>query len=171
MSRYCTDYFWKHGIPYALSKTASSPSCYKIVSDPYHKHISIEKYVNENFSCVVYDSSLLDFRQLHPHSQTAWERTFIEESQNFSKAFIRDHNDRLRFIEQCYYKENICTRCEIFSLYGSLLSTHKLFYSSLGDLFDGVELYDSNDHLVMRKYYAAEKEAIFGALIKEEWAF
>lgn len=171
MSRYVADYFWKNGIPYPLSYTeAEAAISYKIISDPYHKHISIEKYFSGLFSNIVYDSMLLDFRKLQPQWHLAWQRSLLREDAAESVYLLSDHNDRATFIESCFFEDSVCRKCLIHSTHGTLLSTHCLFYTSLQDSFDGVELYDSEGHLVMRKWYdPIAHEPLFGLLLQEDW--
>ena len=61
------------GKPYGrdiIDPTVASTS-YKIVSDPYFRRFSVEKYQFLQFEKVVYDSYLLDFRHLTVKDQTA----------------------------------------------------------------------------------------------------
>lgn len=172
MNRHITDYFWQDGTPqprrYIEQEAALS---YKIVADPYNKHISIEKYLFGCFSAIIYDSAQLDFRHLSQQGHTAWERTLVRESSQEALYLLRDHNDRIRFLEVCLFDAGICRQGVVRSPDGTLLSRHTICYTALGDPFDGVELYDSNDHIVMRKLYMPmADELAFGDMLSENWA-
>lgn len=170
MTNAVKNYFWKNGLPVATQKEEVSGISYKIIADPYYKHISIEKYKEGLFCSLIYDSSLLDFRQLHPEGQIGWERILHEEKKDRSIFLLKDQNDRLRVIETCLFEEQICRKCLLHSPHGALLSQHNIFYMALGDAFNGVELYDSNEHMVLRKLYEPiSDEVAFGALVKEDW--
>lgn len=172
MSEYYTDYVWRNGIPYGICKI-SEPlgSFYKLPMDPYRKRIAIEYYEEAYFKRLIYDSALLDFRHLKlPAEQTAWQKEVTFSSSEEIVSHLRNQDDRLVCIERCHFQGAICVECAIYSPSNLLLSTHRMFYRSLGAPFDGVILYDSNDHIVMRKTYEVEPESgEFMQLIEEKW--
>ncbi len=82
MIKYYQDYYWKRGRPCGIHPVVDAKKCaysYKIVSDPYHKRYSIEKYRQGLFEKTIYDSLLLDFRYLIPMEQAAWEKESLYE--------------------------------------------------------------------------------------------
>lgn len=172
MNRHIADYFWQEGTPQPLKYIEQEAALsYKIVADPYNKHISIEKYIDGNFSAIIYDSAQLDFRHLRTQGQAAWERTLVREDCKEALYLLRDHNDRIKFLEICLFDRGICRQGLVCSPNGALLSRHTICYTALGDSFDGVELYDSNDHIVMRKLYKPMADEIaFGDILNEDWA-
>ena len=172
MSQYYADYVWKNGIPYGILKLeAPSGTCYKIPMDPYRKRISIEQYDGDVFRLVVYDSSQLDFRHLKsPAEQTAWQKIVLTTSLTKVSSLIRNQDDRLVCLETCLFDGKYCVECRLYSPLGPLLSTHRMFYQALNASFDGVVLYDANDHPVMIKKYAFDAEAAaFTDLLEESW--
>lgn len=176
MSEYYRDYVWKNGLPYGILKCTSETTpkgeiTYKIASDPYHKRVSIEKYVDGNFSGVVYDSALFDFRHLKQGEQLAWQKTSISETEAAAVCHIRNQDDRLILIEEYVFEKGLCRECQAFSPVGSLLSVQKITYKSFKDPFNGVFLFDSNEHAVMSKHYEFDEETReFSTLLKEDWA-
>lgn len=168
------EYFWKNGVPCGRNHVKETESLlsktFKIVMDPYKKNISLEEYVEGKFNRLIYHSLLLDFRHLNPASQTAWERELIEETSNNSIFLIRDQNDRVMYIEKLSFKDNVCKDCHIYSPQNILLSFHKMFYSSWGDPFDGLILFDPNGQPIMQKKYQVDKEIEdFKELLEENW--
>ncbi|KAF3361593.1 Uncharacterized protein PHSC3_001969 [Chlamydiales bacterium STE3] len=166
------DYTWKAGRPIGR-EILSEPmgTSYKITADPYYKRISIEKYEGEKFASLVYDSLLLDFRSLQQDNQLAWEKKLIAEDNYSSQSLIKDHNDRVVYIEKYTFKQNRCVECHTYYPNDLLLSVQKMYHTELGEAFNGVILFDANHHPVMRKEYeidAITKE--FGLLLKEEWS-
>ena len=71
---YFTHYYWKNGVPQGQNTSTDSSESYKIVTDPYHKRYTVEKYLQNRFDSTVYDSQLLDFRKLNPMEKTAWQK-------------------------------------------------------------------------------------------------
>ncbi len=175
MSKHYQDYFWKNGSPYGISSFKPGESeivgaTYKIVSDPYHKRISIEKYHNGEFTQVVYDSALFDFRHLQPVHQATWQKTAVSESEQLSICHIRNQDDRLILIEEYRFDNGLCRECRASSPQGILLSVQKIYYESLNDPFNGVILFDSNDHQVLKKRYQFDTETQqFTDLLEEQW--
>lgn len=167
-----THYFWKDGIPVGNSKIdpSKAKNSYKIVSDPYKKRISIEKYHFLNFDKIIYDSALINFRDLKKPELMAWQKSIEKDLQGENKGFIRNQDDRLVFIETYRFDGDLCRECRITSPHGLFLSLHKMSYSHLGDPFDGVTLYDANDIPVMQKRYEFDKNTQqFTELLEERW--
>lgn len=172
--RMYSDYVWKKGLPYGVMPIVegSEPTgiTYKIVSDPYHKRNSIEAYRDGKFDHVIYDSALFDFRQLKLGEQLAWHKTLISEAANEATCHIRNQDDRLILIEKYTFNHNRCRECHAYSPQGIFLSLQKIFYTKLGDPFDGVALFDANTHAVMlKKYKLDERTEEFGELLGEQW--
>lgn len=160
------DYKWKEGIPYGIQKVSeSAETSYRILSDPYRKWISIEQYQGNKFVKMIYDSILFDFRMLKTLNQAAWRK-----EQDASRHLIRNQDDRAILIEEYSFQKGKCTACKTCSIHGILISQHKIHYKSLGDLFNGVVLYDANGHVVMEKRYAIDDSSNeFGELLSENW--
>jgi len=173
MSKYYREYVWKDGIPYGIdpAEEIASIDSYKIIMDPYRKRISVEKYAQGSFSALIYDSALLDFRHLKTPEHTAWQKLPITESEELMVCLIRDQVDRILFIETHLFVNSLCRECRVNSPHGVSLSVHKMYYKLLGDNFDGVILFDQNEHPVMLKRYEfSEPEMQFTALLEENWA-
>ena len=167
MTEHYNDYIWQDGIPFGIKKKDPAEGIsYKIVADPYRKRISIEKYIQGMFEKTIYDSALLDFRHLKPSEQVAWQRTIVEETPQKKTCLIRNQDDRVLFIEE--YSEN--RECQVKSVHGYPISIHKVFYEALGDPFNGVILYDINQHAVMYKKYKLDPSSgDFGEVLEESW--
>jgi hypothetical protein len=107
----------------------------------------------------------MDFREFRHGEKIAWHK----EASN-AICVIRNHEDRVLFLEKHTFQDDFCRECRIFSSHGHFLSIHKMFYQFFGDPFDGVILYDANDHAVMWKKYAFDpEERIYTQLIEEQW--
>jgi hypothetical protein len=187
MLKYYKEYFWKEGTPIGLDPVDEhfSGERYKIVADPYRKRISIEKYQGFDFVSIIYDSALLNFRDLKKPENAAWQKTPGQVPANFNLknlaqrvenpeelvcSFIRNQDDRLLFIEFCLFSKNLCRECYIYSPHGLPLSLHKMYYVHLADPFNGVVLYDMNAHSVMMKRYEFDESTqLFTTLIDEDW--
>lgn len=169
---YYRDYFWKDGLPVGKDAlTEPTGTCYRILSDPYKKRITVEKYVWGDFDELTYDSQLLDFRKLKVENMNAWEKKLLSESEENSKFLLRDENDRVVLMETYTFKDKRCVECHTYYPMGILVSVQKIFYKEFNDPFNGVILYDGQGRQVMRKEYEMDnvtKE--FGTLLKEEWA-
>lgn len=171
MSVYYRDYIWKDGLPYGVDPVPESAQIsYKVLSDPYHRQVFIEKYVDGRFSSLIYDSRLLNFRKLNPQNQTAWERTIVSETEERIVAHIRNEDDQLIVIETMDYVDGLCRLCRLESPQGIFLSEHRMHYKCLGDAYDGVAMFDSNDHQVLLKKYTFDEESRqFTDLLTESW--
>lgn len=165
------DYFWKMGKPYGQHPTDQRASVsYKIITDPYHKRYSIEKYQQGLFKKIIYDSILLDFRHLNPIDQVAWQKELMKEEEQFAMYLLRNQDDRAILIERQSFEKNWCRSCFIYSAQGILISKHRMYYQAFGDAFNGVILFDSEDHPVMTKTYQIDLETgEFTTLLSEEW--
>ncbi len=165
MTKY--DYFWKNGLPYGRENCSKTTPCtYKIASDPYHKHVTVEEYKNGEFTRIIYDSRLLNFRHLRPENQTAWQKTAIDEN----SAWIRNEHDHLLYREVYHFTEGLCTKTELFSAHGIHLATHRLFYECLGDEYNGALLKDITGRPVVLKKYE-EESGEFTQLLSTETNF
>lgn len=170
LSNYYLDYVWKEGIPYGIKPINDDGAVtYKIAMDPYRKRIAVEKYESKQFRSVIYDSGLLDFRHLKPAEQTAWQKIILSENAETVKAAIYNQDDRLVVIENYLFENKVCRRCSSSSGHGVALSEQRMYYKSLGDAFDGVVLYDINQHPVMLKHYEIDETGEFTELLEELW--
>jgi hypothetical protein len=172
MSIHYKQYIWKEGFPVALgsSDPALSPESFKVISDPYRKRISIEKYHYQEFEKIIYDSALLSFKDLKKPEQTGWDIKITDNKNGISQGWLRNQDDRLIAIETYQFDENLCRACKVHSPHGFYLSVHRMYYTHLGDPFDGVILFDANDKPVMFKRYEFDKETcLFSNLMEEQW--
>lgn len=174
VSQHYFNYIWKQGLPYGIQPyTLKDPVqgiSYKIVSDPYHKRNSVEQYLNGNFKCVIYDSALFDFRQIKQGEQLSWQKNQIAETENSAVCHIRNQDDRLVLIEKYEFINERCRECRAFSPQGIPISIQKIYYVALNDPFNGVALFDVNEHLVMlKKYQVDESSGEFTELLEEKW--
>lgn len=172
MYKHYRNYFWKMGKPYGIEEVEAEKTLtsYKIISDPYFKRISIEKYQLTRFDQVIYDSVLLDFRHLTLKDQIAWRREVLNEEENRTTCLLRDHDDRAVLIETLTFDRNLCGTCTTSTVQGIPVAIHRMYYREQQDTFDGVMLYDREERPVMRKCY--ERDPVTGEftlLIDEEW--
>lgn len=178
MDRY-RDYFWKNGRPQGKGKlpkiTSPSPSStelsYVIRTDPYNKRFSVELYQGTELKEVVYDSLLLDFRRLKLSEQQGWQRELIKQTPTRSLFWIRNQEDRAILREKLDFKESQCKRCRIYGPQGLLLAMQTMYYTILGDGWDGTLLYDRHKHLVLAKHYRAGVDGTFEELLEERSDF
>ena len=174
MAKFFQSYGWSKGVPKGLgllepAAIASLECCYKIVDDPYHKRYSVERYHQGTFHSVPYDSQMMDFRHLKPQQQQAWQKQTLESDDDQIVCLVRDQNDRLVFVETNLFDGPLCRECRVCSPQGLFLSVHRMYYSQLGDPFDGVVLYDRQNVPVMFKKYACSEEGVFTDLLEEQW--
>ena len=171
MTKYYDDYVWKNGIPYGIRPCEEiSLLSYKIAADPYNKRISIEQYRNGSFAAVIYDSALFDFRQLKLGEQLAWQKTTISETSTNAVCHIRNQDDRLILVEEYIFEGNRCRKCLTSSPQGIPLSIQEILYKELQDPYNGVVLFDANQHPVMLKEYELdENTGEFSNLLNEQW--
>lgn len=170
MSKLYRDYFWKNGIPYGKGSEEEAVETYKIAMDPYRKRISIEKYEKGQFTSLIYDSALFDFRHLKPDAQYAWQKTVIRETAEAMECLLRNQDDRIVVREVYRFDNNVCRSCEAFSVHGVPISRQRMFYTALGDPFNGVILYDLNEHQVLSKRYNVDQvTGEFTDLLEESW--
>ena len=168
---YFRNYYWNKGKPIGIEiSTSNEAETFKIISDPYKKRFSIEKYVFGVFSSVIYDSNLFDFRHLDREENAAWQREVLEELPHQVRSFIRSIDDRIILIEEAFFEEDCCTFCKIFSPHGIWIATQKILYKSRGGAFDGVVLSDKTDRPILIKRYNIEAGTDkFTTLLSEEW--
>lgn len=174
MFKFYRDYYWKNGLPYGQGPLAEGAGgdAFKIVMDPYRKRVSLERYKNGSFVGVDYDSQWLNFRHLKPENQMQWQREAITDNGSSCVNLIRDHDDRIILKEVIEFEGEFCRACRVYIPSGLPISVHRMSYKILSDPFDGVTLYDNNEHIVLRKFYGFdEAEKTFTELLKEEWDF
>lgn len=165
MNIFC-DYSWKNGIPVGVGPVAKKQAhYYKVLTEPYHRYYVVEEYRDESFVGIAYDSQLFDFRWLTPASQVGWRKT-KEQDNTF---LIRNLEERIVLKEQYHYKADLCISCRSFSPHGPLVSEQKIFYQQLGDPFNRVILFDSQERPVMVKSYTVDANGDFDQLEWEEW--
>lgn len=161
------DYIWKEGRPCGIKMTESTQGKrYKIITDPYYKQITIEMYFDGEFQKTIYDSRLLDFRLLRTELPQSWEK--IEQSEQH-QSLIRNSDHQITWIEKYQFEKNLCRHCSVFSPHGIALCSHKIYYIELNDTFNGIELFDTEDRIVMQKKYKLFYDGSFGELIHEDW--
>lgn len=168
------DYIWQKGVPTGCGRltaeeATTTPFFYKIVTDPYRKRFSVERYNAGRLDRVVYDSLLLDFRHLKPSDQQGWQRELISQSDLTQVCLIRNQEERVLYRELLRFEGHLCRECRIVSLQDVLLSTHCMRYTALGDRFNGILLHDCNDHIVLAKRYASGADGDFTELLEERW--
>lgn len=174
MKQYFKGYRWKNGIPLGkgVIETNQIPNetSYKIAMDPYRRRITLEKYEKGQFCKIIYDSILLNFRHLNPTEQMAWEKTIVEETPEKIVSIIRNQDDQVLYFETCHFQEGFCRVCNISSSHGIFLSSHRLYYKTLNDPFNGVVLFDSDNYPVMLKIYERDEgSGNFTKIIEESW--
>lgn len=169
MNPHFRNYRWKGGLPVGIGYHENQDGIsFKIVMDPYKKRISIEKYEDRKFKALIYDSAMLNFRRLNPSEQMAWEKEVIEELDEKVVCLLRNQEDRIILVEHYFFKEGICKECHGYSPHGNLIMIQRMYYQFLGDAFNGVILFDSNEHpVVLKKYAMNEKQ--FADVIEEQW--
>lgn len=168
------NYGWIKGVPKGLDclescGTLSPTTGYRIVTDPYHKRYSVERYDNGRFSAVVYDSMLLDFRHIKPAQQQGWTQETASANEDAVTCIIRNPDDRIIYLETHLFEGNVCRECQILSPQGLLLATNRMYYKQYGDLTDGVVLYDRQEKPVMYKTYVTGEDGQFTDLVEERW--
>ncbi|MCC5832517.1 MAG: hypothetical protein JJU12_05685 [Chlamydiales bacterium] len=156
MHRYYEDYRWQEGRPRGIGKTSRGASlCYRIVSDPYHKWLSIEMYERGLFKELLYDSRLLDFRKLSPTEQLSWRK----EPAGLREAWIFNEDDRVILLES--YRDG---GCEIYSPHGVLLCRYAFLPEEAR-----IVLFDGHSHPVMTRQYRTYEKGEFLDILREDW--
>jgi hypothetical protein len=165
------EYTWRSGKPVGRQLVPkNSLSSFRVITDPYKKRYSVEKYVSGEFVELVYDSNLFDFRQLKRADEAAWQREVVEESAHLIKSLIRSMDERVILIEEVFFQGNLCHTCRLLSPHGVWIATQKMFHRNLGDAFDGVALFDRLDHPILIKKYAKDASSgEFTTLLSESW--
>lgn len=171
MNHHFQDYYWKNGKPYGKQIVdASAQVSYKIIVDPYYKRFSIEKYRSHIFDRIIYDSFLLDFRHLKPNEQIAWEKEELQSGDSSLRYLLRNQDDRAILTETHNFEQGHCRSCLISSIHGIPLSLHRLYYTALGDPFNGVALFDMENRPVMVKKYEIDPVTDeFTTVTEENW--
>lgn len=172
--KYYSDYWWDHGVPRGLGGVAEPQevheAVYKIVSDPYHRRISVEKYFKGHFKELVYDSALFDFRWLKPVEQNAWSSQLILEEEHRAVRLLRNQDDRIVAKEVYHFEAGQCRQSEAFHPSGVQISVQKMYYVHLGDPVNQVVLFDrSGRQVVVKDYECDEATGEFTVLLKEQW--
>lgn len=173
MKKLFSDYCWKNGRPIGKSQISLPLSdAYSIVSDPYYKRFTIEKFKNGKFQEIVYDSILLDFRHLREGNYQGWQRETISETSDTLTCILRNLDDRALLIERQQFQDGLCKYCQLCSIHGILIGEQTMHYISSGDSWNGVSLLDRDRRLVMRKVYNVHpKTGEFTDLQEEVWDF
>lgn len=172
MFKHFQDYYWKDGKPYGRKEVdpTIAPCSYKVIVDPYYKRFSVERYRFSRLEKVIYDSYLLDFRHLTLKGQTAWQRELVKEEESSSLGLLRNQEDRAILFEGLMFENDLCRQCTTTSIHGVPLATHKMYYRSLTDAFNGVILYDIEERPVMMKVYEVDDNGEeFTNLLLEIW--
>lgn len=97
----------------------------------------------------------------------AWQKEPLWEIGEKSAALIRNGDDRVILKEVYRFTDQICRECTIYTPQDHLVAVQKIYFVNLGDPFNGVILYDANDHVVMKKTYAVNEENQFTHLLEE----
>lgn len=165
------DYFWENGKPVGRQKVSSAASLsFRILTDPYRKRFSLERYFLGRFDSMIYDSNLFDFRDLKKGENSAWQRDCIEETASLSRSIIRNIEERIILIEEAHFENDICRECKLFSPHGIWIATQNILYRSLDDPFDGVMLVDTLSHPILTKIYLKDSSSgEFTTLLEEKW--
>ncbi|MCB1135609.1 MAG: hypothetical protein KDK78_05005, partial [Chlamydiia bacterium] len=140
-----------------------------ILSDPYHKRLSVERYAYGVYAETVYDSNLFDFRHLNPQSQVAWKREILDETAEHTFGLVRNIDDRVIYKEHCAYRDGHCVESRIEAPQGLAVAVQKIYYKSLGDAENAVVLYDRIGQAVMWKVYTVGEDGEFLELVEEHW--
>lgn len=157
------DYYWKDGKPVGIKKTSSdAPTTFRIITDPYKKRFSIEKYALGKCHEVIYDSNLFDFRHLKSGADAAWQRECIEEKEDSILSYIRNMDERIILKEEAFFSGTVCHSCKIYSPHGVLIALQRM-------LKDRVILQDILEHPVLIKHYELDASGEFTTLLNEVW--
>ena len=119
----------------------------------------------------MYDSAVFDFRWLKPAAQVGWQKETLYESDSEVTSLIRTIEDRVILKEVYRFDGPFCLDCHAFSAQGIPVSVQKIYYTTRGDAFNGVVLYDMNRHPVTFKRYATGPDGQFTELLEEHWTF
>lgn len=170
---YFREYFWDKGRPFGRGGCTpkEAPISYKIVHDPYYKRICLEKYVWGLFQESIYDSFLLDFRSFRQGKEpAAWEKQLVQDTGEQLRFIVKDEDDRVRFFENHTLESGRTVKGEIFSVHGIFLCAHRLFWMSKGDSWNGLQIWDREERLVLTKIYNVSPDTgDFADLIAEKW--
>jgi hypothetical protein len=171
MLSHFADYAWVKGQPLGVDRIAdperAAHSC-RIVSDPYHKRLSVEFYSYGAFKKTPYDSAQLDFRHLNPQSQVAWRRVLLKEEESESLSAVHNIDDRVIFLERAHFLSGHCVRTDILSTQHQLLAT-QIVHNKRDASFVGVILLDRIEKPVMWKRYRLGEDGEFSEQLEEQW--
>jgi hypothetical protein len=163
MVQYCVSYFWKNGYPLVNKcvnekKWKDEKSCYALISDPYHKRVTIEHYQTGGFISTIYDSYLFDFRLLKLEEPLSWDKELVEDEK---VVLLRDQDGRI------VIKENHLnnTECKWLSVHDCFIATQKWQFKSNENSFNTVVLSDAAGVVVMKKHYSDDLVEV----IQEYW--
>jgi hypothetical protein len=167
VKHYYSDYYWEEGRPHGRGPHSDPEGLhFKIVTDPYFKWITVEKYQGDLFDGIVYDSKIFDFRNLKLINQTAWEKVSCGQE----RCLIRNQDDRIILFEEYVFEGNWCRQCRTTSVHGIPISLQKIYYTELGDPVNGVALFDNHNHVVMYKLYDTDPQSgEFQNVVREQW--
>jgi len=170
MLRHYANYRWIDGKPVGITPVSKEHSLsFRIVTDPYHKRYTLEKYDHGIFHQLVYDSILLDFRKIHPQYQSGWQREVLTDHHEFQKCLIRDIEDRIILCEELSFEDGHCRICKLSSPHGIPLASQKIYYQEKGDPWNGVVLLDILEKPVMHKKYSLGGDKEFHEVLEECW--
>lgn len=158
-----SSYVWRDGIPYGVGQASEG---FRLLADSYNKRISVERHNEHGWIETIYDSALLDFRQLKPEFQHGWEAFRIEESEQSVITQLHDDSDRIVALEHYRIEEGRSVSCEIRSPQGTLLATQELFYTDRGAAFNGAVLRDAGGFVVRHNRYDSPS---FENLLADYW--
>ena len=148
MHKHYKNYGYKDGLPFGINALSDDDVAenisFKIVSDPYMKRISVEKYFKGVFETTIYDSNLLNFRHLNESELQTWQKKVVKQEDNFEQCLICNQDDRVIFIESYFFDDNVCKKCVMTSPQGVHLCTQIMNDAK-------VILYDSNNNIVIEK--------------------
>lgn len=144
------DYVWVKGKP----RGKGVGSTYKIIQDPYGKRFSIERFQNDAFQDIVYDSNIFDFRTLISKVESSWQKIPKGES-----SLIRDHDDRTIAQEFYAFENDLCTECRIHYPEGPLVAIQRMFYKN--EKLSAMVLFDILERPAGLKIYGEKGDFAF----------
>lgn len=172
MSGFYLDYYWSQGVPKGLhSLDKAEAVCFKVITDPYRKRFTVEKYSGPQFHSVVYDSFLFDFRMLKKKEEMeAWTRESVSETRECQRNLIRNMEERILLVEEIGFIGQHCHSCRLLSPHGIWTGTQMISKKEEGHPFNGVTLYDTlNRPVLIKKYEVDSLSGEFTQLLEEEW--
>lgn len=165
-----SSYTWKKGVPVGVSRTEKQKGkTFRIVTDPYGVHTSLELYKDGEFLKTVYDSKVFNFKHLKEEYQHAWQKETLFETKTEKRCLIRNIEDRVVLIETYHFEKDHCKECVITSPHGMLLGREKISMKKLGDPENKVALFDALDNPVMEKHYLCDEQGEFIQVESVTW--